>query len=145
MYKLRLVRMKNSYILKSLPNEISARKSILPFTPVKVKRGDYVLGRPTMQGCPVQHVIEVIEQEKSGIITGWVVGPQVSRHGRVIDVGDYTVIRFEGLAEGNPVWGKRQHFLPCYCMMNLGHTGIVNFLNKTKQGTIVRIESILIM
>jgi uncharacterized Fe-S cluster-containing protein len=133
--------MKYAYKLLPLKGEISARKSILPFKYTKVKRGDYVLGRPTMQGCPVQHVLEVIEQEKSGIITGWVVGPKFSRGEKVIDVGDYSVIRFEGIAQGKPVWGKRQSFLPGYCMMDFVHSGIVNFIS----GNIVKTEGILML
>ena len=133
--------MKYDFKLLPLRGEISARKSILPFKYTRVKPGDYVLGRPTMQGCPVQHVLKVIEQEGSGIITGWVVGPQFSRDKKVVDVGDYSVIRFEGIADGKPLWGHRQKFLPGFCMMNLTHTGIVNFV----KGNIVKIESIIIL
>jgi hypothetical protein len=134
--------MKNfDYKLLPLKGEVSARKSILPFKYTKVKKGDYVLGRPTGQGCPVQHVLEVIEQEKSGVITGWVVGPKYSRNKKVVDIGDYWVIRFEGMAEGKPIWGKRQRFLPGYCMMDIVHTGIVNFISDN----IVKIEGIIIL
>ncbi len=134
---------KLDYTFKLLPlkGEVSARKSILPFKPVKVKKGDYIVGRPTGQGCPVQHVIEVIEQEKTGVITGWVVGPHYSRNKKVIEVSDYSVIRFEGLAEGKPKLLARQNFLPGFCMMDCTHSGIVNFIN----GNRVKVESILIL
>lgn len=128
------------FTLLPLEGEPSARKSVLPFKYTEVKKGDIVLGRPTGQGCPVQHVLEVIEQDKSGVITGWVVGPQYSRGKEVVDVGDYWVIRFEGRYKGKPVWGKRQKFLPGMCMMGCVHTGVVNFIS----GDIVKIESILI-
>lgn len=132
--------MKYDFKLLPLKGEPSARKSILPFKSARVKKGDYVLGRPTGQGCPVQHVIQVIDQDKSGVITGWVVGPHFSRNKKVIDVGDYWVIRFEGCYEGKPVWGKRQKFLPCLCMMEIVHTGVVNFLTDK----VVKIEGILV-
>lgn len=50
------------------------------------------------------------------------------------------------VAKREPVFGHRQRFLPGYCMMNLGHTGLVNFIikTKTKDGVYVRLEDIII-
>jgi uncharacterized Fe-S cluster-containing protein len=64
----------NSYdfILESLPGECSARKIVLPFRAdlvekLNIEKGDYVLGRPMGAGCPIPHVLKVIEAD---FITG---------------------------------------------------------------------------
>jgi hypothetical protein len=44
-----------------------------------------------------------------------------------------------------PVFGRRQRFLPGFCMMNLGHTGVVNFVAEDKSGVHVRVEDIRII
>lgn len=43
-----------------------------------------------------------------------------------------------------PVIGKRMRFLPAYCIMNLGHTGVVNqvFHGQDLQ---IRVEDIRIL
>lgn len=134
--------MKHDFILHPLSGEPSCREYILPFKPVTVKVGEIIIGRPTFQGCPVTHVMKVIEQDKFGLIGVWMVGPQKSRGQKVRDVGHYSVIAFEGIAKGGkPVWGTRQRFLPCLCMMQMVHTGITNFV----RGSRVRLESIIIM
>ena len=147
-----IIGMEYDFILMPTPNEKSCRELILPFNPflsreLDIKKGDIIVGRPMGQGCPVQHVMEVIDADKFGVITIWVVGPQYSRDGEFKEVGPYNVIGFEGLARAvkrEPVFGHRQRFLPGYCMMNLGHTGLVNFVNKTKDRIFVRLEDIII-
>ncbi|MEM1659282.1 MAG: hypothetical protein QXK94_09635 [Candidatus Jordarchaeales archaeon] len=143
---------KYDFILMPLPNEKSCREYILPFNPLlirelDIKRGDIVVGRPMGQGCPVQHVLEVVEVDKFCVITAWVVGPQYSRSRDFKEIGPYRLVAFEGLAKvvsREPMFGHRQRFLPGYCMMNLTHTGLVNFVNKTKRGIHVRLEDIII-
>ena len=71
--------MKHDFILHPLSGEPSCREYILPFKPVTVKVGEIIIGRPTFQGCPVTHVMKVIEQDKFGLIGVWMVGPQKSR------------------------------------------------------------------
>lgn len=141
------------FILLPFLNEKSCREMILPFNPMllgelNIKKGDIVVGRPMGQGCPVQHVMEVIDaDDRFAVITVWVVGPQYSRDKEFKEIGPYNVIGFEGLAKvvkREPIFGHRQRFLPGYCMMNLGHTGLVNFINKTKDGVYVRLEDIII-
>ncbi len=141
------------FILIPLPGEISARKFLLPFRPDMVEKweigpGDIITGRPTGAGCPVQHVVQVITASKvSGLIMGHVVGPAYSRGREVKDLEAYHMIGFEGIAipsRNEPVFGKRMRFLPGFCMMNLGHTGVVNMIMGTKNGLHVRVEDIRI-
>ncbi len=54
------------FVIRSLPGEPSARKILLPFRPDIVERmciqpRDIVTGRPAGAGCPVQHVIRVLD------------------------------------------------------------------------------------
>jgi len=140
---------KYDFVLKAFPGEKSCREIILPFKSLglKVKKGDIIIGRPMGQGCPVQHVMEIISQDKFGLFTVWMIGPQYSRNKKIRtrEIGPYWVIAFEGVAtNGEPKVGRRQRFLPYYCMMNLTHTGLVNFVNKTKNGFFTRLESIII-
>jgi len=141
------------FILLPLPGELSARKFLLPFRPDLVeqwdiKPGDILTGRPMGAGCPVQHVVQVIAASKvSGLITGHVVGPAYSRGREVKDLEAYHMIGFEGIAIpslNEPVFGKRMRFLPGFCMMNIGHTGVVNMIIGTKDGLHVRVEDIRI-
>ncbi|MDD1730142.1 MAG: Fe-S cluster protein [Methanospirillum sp.] len=141
------------FIIIPLPGEQSARKFLLPFRPDMVeqwdiKPGDIITGRPMGAGCPVQHVVQVISASRvSGLIAGHVVGPAYSRGQEVKDLEAYHMIGFEGIAvpsRSEPVFGKRMRFLPGFCMMNLGHTGVVNMLLETKYGLHVRVEDIRI-
>ena len=141
------------FIIIPLPGEQSARKFLLPFRPDMVERwdikaGDIITGRPMGAGCPVQHVVLVISASRvSGLIIGHVVGPAYSRGREVKDLEAYHMIGFEGIAipsQNQPVFGKRMRFLPGFCMMNLGHTGVVNMLLETKNGLHIRVEDIRI-
>ena len=143
------------FVLTPLPGEPSARKIVLPFRPDLIEcegivKGDIVIGRPAGAGCPVQHVIRVIEADPlTGLITGHVVGPAFSRNNPdVIDVKMYHMIGFEGLANvisRAPEFGIRHPFLPGFCMMHRTHTGIVNMVMQKTYGIHVRIEGIVIL
>lgn len=142
------------FVLSPLPGEISARKIILPFRSdlvekLQIQKGDYVIGRPMGAGCPIPHVLEVIEAESlTGLIYTWVVGPKFSREQEVKELKAYHMIGFEGLASKvikEPIVGSRVTFLPGFCMMNLNHTGLLNMLFKKTSGFHVRIEDIRIM
>jgi uncharacterized Fe-S cluster-containing protein len=146
----------NSYdfILNPLPGEISARKIVLPFRsdlPEKlaIVKGDLVLGRPMGAGCPIPHVLQVIEVEyHTGLLYTWVVGPKYSRSQAVKDLTAYHMIGFEGIAAAirkTPQFGRRVTFLPGFCMMNLNHTGLVNLLLQKTAGLQVRLEDIRIL
>ncbi|WP_245619173.1 hypothetical protein [Methanogenium cariaci] len=110
--------------------------------------GDIVVGRPMGAGCPVQHVLRVIDASPpvSGVITTHVVGPQFSRGQAYKDIEAYHITGFEGMARTvnhAPVFGKRQKFLPGgFCMMYLGHTGVVNMILNKSSGTQIRVEDI---
>ncbi|WFN34222.1 Fe-S cluster protein [Methanogenium sp. S4BF] len=139
------------FILEPLPGEISARKIIVPFRPDLVERweiaeGDIVVGRPMGAGCPVQHVLRVIDASPvSGVITTHVVGPQFSRGREYRDLEAYHIAGFEGIAKTvnhEPVFGKRHKFLPGFCMMYLGHTGVVNMILNKASGMHIRVEDI---
>ncbi len=142
------------FIISPLPGEISARKIVLPFRSDLVEKwniraGDIVVGRPMGQGCPVQHVLKVIKANPvTGVIDTWVVGPKFSREGNYKDVEAYHVIAFEGMArtvKREPMFGMRQTFLPGFCMMSLGHTGVINMVLVKKEGVHIRVEDIRIL
>ncbi len=144
------------YVITSMPGEPSARKIILPFRSDSVERmaivpGDVVVGRPAGAGCPVNHVIKVLEADPvTGVITGHVLGPALSR-GRfesVKEVKMYHMLGFEGRAipiRGEPRFGIRQHFLPGFCMMDRAHTGLCNMVIDKPWGIQVRIEDVVIL
>jgi uncharacterized Fe-S cluster-containing protein len=139
------------FVLEPLPGEVSARKIVLPFRAdmvekMRIKEGDYVLGRPMGAGCPIPHVLRVIRAEQvTGLLYTWVVGPRYSRDREVKDVVAYHMIGFEGLAgriKKEPSFGCRVTFLPGFCMMSLNHTGLVNMLLQKREGLHLRIEDI---
>lgn len=134
--------------------EPSARKIILPFRADLVERwnivpGDIVLGRPMGQGCPVQHVLRVIDANPvTGVLTCHTVGPHAARQGGAKDVQAYHVVGFEGIAtvvKRPPEFGFRQSFLPSFCMMQIAHTGVVNMVLVKSGGLHIRVEDIRIL
>lgn len=139
------------FILEPLPGEVSARKIILPFRPDLVekwdiRKGDIVAGRPMGSGCPVQHILQVIEASPvTGVLTTHVVGPQFSRGRDYKNIEAYHISGFVGIAKKvshEPVFGKRQRFLPGFCMMDLAHTGVVNMILNKSSGMQIRVEDI---
>ena len=149
-----VVGQKYSFVVQPLPGEPSARKIVLPFRPDLVDtwdivQGDIVVGRPAGAGCPVQHVLRILDADKdTGVMTGHVVGPSYSRDKEVKDVKAYHMLGFEGKVlpiTEEPQFGKRFSFLPGLCMMNRAHTGLVNMVIKKPWGLHVRIEDILIL
>ncbi len=142
------------FVMKPIPGEPSARKIVLPFRPdlvekMNIVRGDIVTGRPAGAGCPVQHVIKVIEADPiTGVITGHVVGPAYSRNKEVKDVKEYHMLGFEGMAhvvKEEPKFGVRHSFLPGFCMMDRAHTGLVNMVIRKPWGLHVRVEGVVIL
>ena len=144
------------YVITSMPGESSARKIVLPFRPDLVERmeivpGDVVVGRPAGAGCPINHVMKVIEADPiTGVITGHVLGPALSR-GRFDEVKEvkmYHMLGFEGRAvpiTKEPAFGIRQHFLPGFCMMDRAHTGLCNMVIDKPWGIHVRVEDVVIL
>ena len=142
------------FVIGPFAREPSARKIILPFRADLVERweivrGDIVLGRPMGQGCPVQHVLRVIDANPvTGVLTCHTVGPRAAREGKVKDVQAYHVVGFEGIAKviaRPPEFGFRQCFLPSFCMMQVAHTGVVNLVLAQSAGLHVRVEDIRIL
>ena len=143
------------FIITAFPGEPSARKIVLPFRPdlvetLGITAGDIVTGRPTGAGCPVQHVINVLEADPvSGLITGHVVGPAFARgNSDAIDLKHYHMIGFEGIAtvvRKTPEFGLRMPFLPGVCMMHRTHTGVVNMIMQKSYGLHVRVEGVVIL
>jgi uncharacterized Fe-S cluster-containing protein len=141
------------FVLLPLPGEPSARKIILPFRPDLVERwdireGDIVLGRPMGAGCPIQHVLSVIDANPvSGVLTCHTVGPHRARDAEVKDIEAYHVVGFEGIArvvKNPPGFALRQFFLPSFCMMQRAHTGVVMMVLAKSTGLHVRVEDIRI-
>ena len=142
------------FVIDPIPGEPSARKIVLPFRgdlveKLSIGKGDIVTGRPMGAGCPVQHVIRVIDADPlTGVITGHVVGPAFSRGHDVIDVKEYHMLGFEGKAipyRCEPRYGERQSFMPGFCMMDRAHTGIVNMIIRKPWGIQTRVEGIVIL
>ncbi|ABZ83166.1 fe-s cluster, putative [Heliomicrobium modesticaldum Ice1] len=144
------------FVLQPLPGEISARKIVLPFRgdlveKLEIREGDLVLGRPMGAGCPIPHVLRVIDADPlTGLLTTWVVGPKFARDGQqeVKDVSAYHMIGFEGIATAirkEPTLGCRMTFLPGFCMMSLNHTGLVNMVLEKAEGPHIRIEDVRIL
>lgn len=142
------------FVIGALPGEPSARKIVLPFRPdmvdiMDINPGDIVMGRPFGAGCPVQHVMKVIDADRvTGVITGHVVGPAYSRGKEVKDVKAYHMLGFEGRANvisREPEFGRRQFFLPGFCMMDRAHTALVNMVIDKPWGIQVRVEDIVIL
>lgn len=100
-------------------------------------------------GCPIPHVLQVIEADHvTGLLYTWVVGPKYSRDNEVKDVTAYHMIGFEGMAvkiNKEPALCSRATFLPGFCMMALNHTGLINMALKKTGGLHVRIEDIRIL
>ncbi len=142
------------FTIGPLGDEPSARKIILPFRADlverwNIKKGDIVLGRPMGAGCPIQHVLRVIDANPvTGVLTCHTIGPRAAREGTVKDIQAYHVIGFEGMVKvitRPPEFGLRQPFLPSFCMMHLAHTGVVNMVLEKTSGLHVRVEDIRIL
>jgi len=142
------------FVLRPLPGEPSARKFIVPFRADLVERwnitaGDLVTGRPAGPGCPLYHALRVLSANPiTGVLECHTLGPLAARKEKSHDVQAYNVHAFEGMAEviqHAPVIGKRQRFLPGYCMINLSHTAVVNMVLNKRTGIHVRLEDIRIL
>lgn len=144
------------FVMTAIPGEPSARKMVLPFRSDSVERmdivpGDVVVGRPAGAGCPINHVMRVIDADPvTGVITGHVLGPALSRghYDEVKEVRMYHMLGFEGMAvpvTREPQFGMRQHFLPGFCMMDRAHTGLCNMVIRKPWGIHARVENVIIL
>jgi len=144
-----------NFILDTFPGDLGPRETILPHNPtltkqLKIKKGDVLIGRPMGMscGCPITHCgIAIDVDQKSGIIVWCVTGPLHSRSKKYKDLGYYSAQAYEGLVQESNVEikvGMRYWFLPRRCMLQWRHSGLINFVTKTKEGIQVRIEGLMI-
>ena len=142
------------FVIRAFPGEPSARKFIVPFRADLVEKwnirpGALVTGRPAGPGCPLYHALRVLSANPvTGVLECHTVGPLAARKEKSFDVQAYHVHAFEGIAETvlrPPTLGRRQRFLPGFCMMDLAHTALVNMVLKKKEGVHVRVEDIRIL
>lgn len=143
------------FILDTFKGEPGPRETIIPHNPavtkeLEIKKGDVILGRPIGMscGCPVTHCGVVTSVDaRSGIIVWCVTGPLYPRSLGFKDLGYYSALAYEGIVGESRVdlkIGMRYWFMPRRCMLQWRHSGLVNFINATSEGTSVRIEGLMI-
>lgn len=135
------------FVLEAFPEDPGPREIILPFNPTNaerlgIKKGDILFGRPSLVGCPVTHVGQVMEDPDplNGAITWCVVGPMKARE-QGIEIGQYHIIAYEGLVRHTRKelqLGARYYFLPRYCMLQSRHSGVISA--AAKQGDLLRVR-----
>lgn len=143
------------FVLQTFPNEPGPRETILPHNPsltkeLEIKKGDIIIGRPMGMscGCPITHCGIVMNVDyKTGIIVWCVTGPLQPRIKGFKDLGYYSALAYEGLIRETRKelkLGIRYWFLPRRCMLQWRHSGLLNFMTKTKDGVQVRVEGLMI-
>ncbi len=115
-----------------------------------IKKGDILIGRPLgiSCGCPITHCGVVMDVDpKTGVMVWCVAGPLQPRLKGYKDIGYYIAEAYEGLitsARKELKVGMRYWFIPRRCMLQWRHSGLMNLITKTKEGTQVRIEGLMI-
>jgi len=143
------------FILDTFANEPGPRETILLHNPrmtweMEIKRGDIIIGRPLGMscGCPITHCGVVMNVEpRTGVIVWCVTGPLQPRAGDHKDIGFYSAEAYEGLVRDTQKElkiGMRYWFMPRRCMLQWRHSGLVNFMSRTKEGMQIRIEGLYI-
>ncbi|HSW44859.1 MAG TPA: (Fe-S)-binding protein [Phycisphaerae bacterium] len=143
------------FYLEHFPEEPGPREAILPHNPMiaremSVQPGDILIGRPLGMscGCPITHCGVVMDVDpRIGLINWCVTGPLRARQTGYKDLGYYVAEAYEGLirqARGEIRIGMRYFFQPRMCMLQWRHSGLVNYLNRTKDGLQVRVEGLWI-
>jgi len=143
------------FILDTLPGDPGPRETILPHNPMLtrelgIKVGDKLFGRPLGMscGCPITHCGEVVAVDhKTGVMTWCVTGPLGPRREKYIDIGYYSAEAYDGIVKESKSElkiGMRYYFLPDRCMLQWRHCGLVNFINKGRNGTVIRVEGLWI-
>jgi len=143
------------FVLDTFANEPGPRETILPHNPMvtrelDVQKGDILIGRPLGMscGCPITHCGVVMNVDhKSGVIVWCVTGPLGPRAKAHKALGYYSAEAYDGLvreAKSELKIGMRYWFMPHRCMLQWRHSGLVNFLNKGKEGLHVRVEGLYI-
>lgn len=143
------------FILDTFPNEPGPREVIIPHNPMRtrelnIQKGDTLIGRPLglSCGCPITHCGYVVDVDHvTGVMTWCVTGPLNPRTKEYKDLGYYSAQAYEGYANISKEElkiGMRYWFLPHRCMLQWRHSGLCNFINKTKDGVRIRIEGLFI-
>lgn len=143
------------FVLQTFPNEPGPRETILPHNPsltkeLEMKKGDIMIGRPLGMscGCPITHCGVVMDVDyKTGVMVWCVTGPLQPRQKGYKDIGYYAAEAYEGLVNESKTElrvGMRYWFLPRRCMLQWRHSGLINFISRTKEGTQIRIEGLMI-
>jgi uncharacterized Fe-S cluster-containing protein len=143
------------FILDTFPNEPGPRETMLPHNPqltkeMEIKRGDILIGRPLGMscGCPITHCgVAMNVEPRTGVIVWCVTGPLNPRAGEHKDIGYYSAEAYEGLVRNTQKElkiGMRYWFMPRRCMLQWRHSGLINFISRTKDGVQIRIEGLYI-
>jgi len=143
------------FYLEHFPEEPGPREIILPHNPMltremEIKKGEILIGRPLgiSCGCPITHCgVAMDVDSRSGVIVWCVTGPLGARQEGYKDLGYYIAEGYEGLiteTRAELKIGARYYFLPRRCMLQWRHSGLINYLNRTKEGWQVRLEGLWI-
>lgn len=143
------------FLLETFPEDPGPRETIIPHNPIltremSIQKGDVLMGRPLGMscGCPITHcgVVKDVDP-RTGVIVWCVTGPLANRGKEIKDVGYYSAQAYEGIAveaRKELKIGMRYWYLPHRCMLQWRHSGMIIFMNKTKEGMRVRVEGIMI-
>lgn len=143
------------FVLQTFPDEPGPRETILPHNPaltreLDIMKGDILIGRPLGMscGCPITHCGVVMDADhKTGVIVWCVTGPLQPRSRGFKDMGYYVAEAYEGIVKDTKKElrvGMRYWFQPQRCMLQWRHSGLINFMARTKEGAQVRIEGLYI-
>jgi uncharacterized Fe-S cluster-containing protein len=143
------------FYLEHFPEEPGPREIIIPHNPMitremEIKKGDLLIGRPLGMscGCPITHCgIATEVDHRTGVISWCVTGPLGPREKGFKDLGYYIAEGYEGLVHETRLElkvGMRYYFQPRMCMLQWRHSGLVNYLNRIKDGYQVRVEGLWI-
>ena len=144
------------FYLEHFPEDPGPRETMKLHNPLLTREmditvGDTIIGRPLGMscGCPITHCGVVVAVDmKTCIITWCVTGPLKPRETGFKDVGYYSAESYEGIIRDTRVElkiGMRHYFQPMMCMLQWRHSGLINYINRTKDNAYqVRIEGLWI-
>jgi uncharacterized Fe-S cluster-containing protein len=143
------------FYLEHFPEEPGPREIIIPHNPMitremEIKKGDLLIGRPLGMscGCPITHCGVATDVDlRTGVIVWCVTGPLEPREKGFKDLGNYIAEGYEGLVHETRVElkvGMRYYFQPQMCMLQWRHSGLINYLNRLKDGYQIRLEGLWI-
>jgi len=143
------------FYLEHFPEDPGPREVMIPHNPMltrelNIQVGDILIGRPLGMscGCPITHCGVVMEVDaRTGVIVWCVTGPLNPREKGFKDLGYYIAEAYEGIIKETRTEikiGMRYFFQPKMCMLQWRHSGLVNYINKTKEGLQIRIEGLWI-